>query len=714
MPDSKIVRNENTFLLEVNGERLPLYGYLTYQPENADYEAFKKAGIRLFFCTVYAGDRGINQRSGIRPFRGGFWKGIGQYDFSEVDADLRRITGESRPGEIFIIPRLMVEAPSWWDALNPGELCRDAHGTPLHQSFLSRKWLEDVEEMFRDLTAWVKKSGWDRYIAGWHMAAGNTEEFLRPSHRAGQMTDYSRPAEEAFRLWVKEKYRGDTAKVSSAWGRPVRSFEDIRIPAPFKRLFAADGEIRDGELERETIDHYEFMNEAVSRAAVSLCAAAKRVTGRRQVIGAFCGYLAGGPESGHHAADIVFRSDEIDFLASPFVYTDNRAPGIDWQAQGSTDSAALHGKPWFLEADVRTCLSRPISQCMKKADPTVCRAYDGPVWWGPDTVEGSLGQMLKAFSRVLTNNTAVWWFDMWGGWYRDERLMAFHRKACEIYTAHALSGGSPSAAETVLFMDDEMFWRLVPEGGLSALANHILWKELGFIGAPYRLYMISDLTRIDPAGYRAAVFSGVCRWTEERLRALDTWKKDDRVLIFTGPIDQSAASGVAAERFPGTEDQYRLRQGPGEQAQNDDSLYFSERAVRIPTAMVPVVRLTAEKGDVVFETDENGALSLLRRYEDHAVYADVRFVPKAERIRSLIDAAGAQIRNDDGDVIYASSAFTAVHAASDGVKRVHIPGKGRLIDAMTGEALPGNESYVDVRMAKGDTLLMRIERDRET
>ena len=36
MPDSKIVRNENTFLLEVNGERLPLDGYLTYQPENAD------------------------------------------------------------------------------------------------------------------------------------------------------------------------------------------------------------------------------------------------------------------------------------------------------------------------------------------------------------------------------------------------------------------------------------------------------------------------------------------------------------------------------------------------------------------------------------------------------------------------------------------------------------------------------------------------------
>ena len=712
MPDSRIVRNRNAFLLEVGGERLPLYGYLTYQPENTCYEDFKKAGIRLFFCTVYAGDRGINQRSGIRPFRSGFWKGIGQYDMAEVDADFRRIAGNSRPGEIYIIPRLMVDAPSWWDRENPDELCRDAHGTPLHQSFLSRKWLEDTEKMFADLQKWVGESGWDKYIAGWHMAAGNTEEFLRPSHRAGQMTDYSRPAQEAFRLWVKEKYAGDPGAVSAAWGRAVGSFEEVRIPSPYQRLFAADGEMRNKELERETIDYYTFMNESLSRSVIELCAAAKRVTGRRQVIGAFCGYLAGGPECGHHAADMVFASDEIDFLASPFVYTDNRAQGIDWQAQGSTDSAALHGKPWFMEADIRTYLSRPISQSMQKADPFVCRAYDGPVWWGPDSVEGSLGQMLKAFSRALTNNTAIWWFDMWGGWYRDEKLMAFHKKACEIYTAHVTAGGSPCAAETALFMDDELFCRLVPEGGLSALANHILWKELGFTGVPYKLYMIGDLDRIDPAAYRAAVFSGICRWPEERLRALNKWKTDGRVLIFLGPTDQSAASGISAQRLPGTEDQYRLRQEP-EQAQNDDTLYFSERAARQkpPAAMAPVLRLKAERGDVCFETDENGVRSLLRRKNGCAVYADISFVPKAERIRALINAAGAQIYNDDGDVIYASASHIAVHAAADGVRRVHIPGKGRLQDEMTGKILPGNESFIDIRMKKGETVLMRILTD---
>ena len=132
---SKIIRNNEIFLLEIDGQSIPMYGYMSYQPEKACYEAFKNVGVKLFFTAVYAGDRGINQNSGIRPFRPGFWKGYGEYDFSTAEADFRRIIGNSRPGEIYLIPRLMVEPPSWWEAENPDELCRDAQGTPVHQSY---------------------------------------------------------------------------------------------------------------------------------------------------------------------------------------------------------------------------------------------------------------------------------------------------------------------------------------------------------------------------------------------------------------------------------------------------------------------------------------------------------------------------------------------------------------------------------------------------
>jgi len=206
MPKSKIVQCGNTFLLEINGKRMPMYGYMSYQPAKADYEGFREAGVHLFFTGVYAGDRGISSHSGIRPFRPGFWKGYGQYDFSAVDEDFHLILDGGKPGEDFLIPRLMIEPPSWWDDDNPDELCRDAQGTPVGHSFQSEKWLKDTREMLFDFQKWIEESGWDKYIAGWHIACGSTEECFRPSHHPMQFSDYSEPARKAFCRWTQQQF----------------------------------------------------------------------------------------------------------------------------------------------------------------------------------------------------------------------------------------------------------------------------------------------------------------------------------------------------------------------------------------------------------------------------------------------------------------------------------------------------------------------------
>jgi len=687
MPESKIVKNQNAFLLEIDGKAMPMYGYMTYQPEKGCYEAFKKAGVHLFFVAVYAGDRGINQWSGIRPFRKGFWKGYHNYDFEEVEADFRRIVGNDAPGEVYIVPRLMVEVPTWWDDLNPGELSRDAHGTPLHASFASKKWIKDAEEMFIDLQAWLERSGWDRYVVGWHIAAGNTEEFIRPMHRTSQLSDYSEPAAEAFRDWAWEHYNGNIAALNQAWRRSFRSFNDITIPSPAKRIYAVLGDLRDEELERETVDYYRYMNEVQAKAAVALCSAAKKATHEKIVVGAFFGYTVCEEELGQHAAHIAFESDRIDFLASPFAYTKSRGQGVDWAFQGSVDSAALHGKPWFMEADVRTCLSRPISRAMPHADPVVNRAYDGPVWWGPKDIKGSLGQMAKALGRIMTNNTAVWWFDMWGGWYDDPELMDFQRKACTLYRENVMTGGSRNMAEIALFMDDETYHRMAPLGHYCAVQGYELWEKMGFIGAPYRYFMIEDLPSVDPGSFRMAIFASVSGWKDRDLTALKKWKKDDRVIAFLGPTRSYEASevfmtgGEALEELP-----------------ENLSLRF------------PDVRFSTIPGDVVFGKDEKGVKALLRRKESYSIYADLAIAPSPERFSELLNAAGGQIYSDTGDVIYADERRVVIHAASEGVKRIHIPGKGKLKNALTGEVLPGNESFAELKMELGDTCILNIIR----
>lgn len=67
----------------------------------------------------------------------------------------------------------------------------------------------------------------------------------------------------------------------------------------------------------------------------------------------------------------------------------------------------------------------------------------------------SLGDMLRAFSRIVTHNGAMWWFDMWGGWYDDEQLMVLQKWAKEFYETTALAGGLAPRAQLAVFVDEK-------------------------------------------------------------------------------------------------------------------------------------------------------------------------------------------------------------------------------------------------------------------
>ena len=684
--ESRIVKNGELYLLEVEGgKRTPLYGYMTYQPKKARYEDFKEAGVELFFCAVYAGDRGINPNSGTRPFRPGFWKGYGEYDFSWADEDFRRVVGQSKPGEVYIIPRLMIETPSWWDRNNPDEVSRDAQGTPLHESFASEKWLADTEVMLNAFQKWIVDSGWDKYIVGWHVACGSTEEFLRPCHHPMQYSDYSPAAQKKFRLWLKERYDSLDA-LNACWHTAYSEWDEVEQATPVQRMYAVKGEVRDPEFEQQAIDTYAFINDTMATAVVRLCEAAKRATGGKQVIGAFFGYNTTGTEIGHHATRIVLDSDAVDFLASPFTYIENRALGIDWAFPGSVASSMLNGKPWFIEADVRTCYSEPLSKCMPFADPPVGRAYDGPVWFGPDNIKDSLAQMTKAFARILTHNAAIWWFDMWGGWYNQQQLMAFHKQVQKLYREHSENGGSKNAAPVAVFVDDDLFSELAADGKYAGQLCYPLTRVLGQMGTPYELFLMDDFSLIDPSQYRMALFNSCCHWKDEQLKALDNWKKGGRVLVFTGAVDTEKASGVHALQLPITED--------------------------VEGMTLPCIRFETRPGDVIIDTaDDGGAVEILRRYPGYSVYASRSVLLPTDKLRKLVCAAGGQVYNFTGDCVYASEKYVAIHASEAGVRRLCFPRNVKLYDVFTGEHLPGCECFVDIKMDFGETRLLEIVND---
>ena len=130
-------------VIDIDGDSLMPIAYMSYAPLKENFDDMKKIGVKLFMFPIYAGDEGINMESGLRPLCDNFFKGYGQYDFSMVDEVLEQLapTGEE---DVFVIPRVCLEPPIWWQKLHPDEVARDSRGEAQRECFASKLWLSEM------------------------------------------------------------------------------------------------------------------------------------------------------------------------------------------------------------------------------------------------------------------------------------------------------------------------------------------------------------------------------------------------------------------------------------------------------------------------------------------------------------------------------------------------------------------------------------------
>ena len=631
MPTSAIVEKNGLPLLIVNDEPIVPCGYMSYHIEKADYRSFLECGYKLIFVPVYAGDRGINPMSGIRPFYSGFWVGEDRYDFSVVEANLKKVIADHEPGEIWIIPRVMVEPPSFWEDAHPDELCRDFSGKSVHQSYSSDIWLQDTKKAMMALQDFFVESNLDRYIMGWQLACGWTEEFMRPMIHSMQLTDYSQTSVSAWRRYLNEKYRNIEA-LNQAWAASYHGFEEIAVPSPAERVYRADGE---SQYPIAVAEYNKLRSVETATALITLARYAKEILGGKRVVGAFYGYA--GTRFGHDAIDLVLRSKDVDFLASPFSYNTQRALGTDWSLQGALGSARLHHKLWFTECDVRTHLSRPISISMPHANPIGNTMYDGPIWYGPDDEEMSIHQMRKAFAKTMSMSAGMWWFDMWGGWFQTDAYMDTVKKSLALYRSQR---NESSVAKVAIVYDTY---------AQGAHANNASWEGIlqaaSMSGASYEQFSLTDLERLDMRQYRAVVLCNV-RGT---VPALAAWKNSHRSIVYVASASENDEGKLCACEGG------RVRVGPAYQ-----EYFFSD-------------------------------------------------VPSPQALREAFLTAGAHIYTFNNDIVYAFGKMVALHAASDGEKRIFLPEKSKVVDAYTGERMVPCDHFFDFSMKKGETRIFIIE-----
>ena len=303
--------------------------------------------------------------------------------------------------------------------------------------------------------------------------------------------------------------------MNESWTTSFKSFDDIRVPSPAERVYLPEDTVKYPAIVAE---YNMFRSVETASALVKLAGFAKRITGGNRVIGAFYGYA--GTRFGHDALDVVLNSPDVDFLASPFAYDTQRAPGTDWVLLGAIGSARKHNKIWFTECDVRTHLSRPISVSMPHANPIGNTMYDGKIWYGPDDEETSIHQMRKVVAKTISAGAGMWWFDMWGGWFKTEKYMETIDNSLKLFESQL---NEKSVAEVAIIYDTYARSKYTNNAGLEGFL-----QVLSRTGAAYEQFALTDIDSLDLKVYKSIVLLNV----HERVPEIDKWKNRNHSIIY--------------------------------------------------------------------------------------------------------------------------------------------------------------------------------------
>ncbi len=673
-------------LIDVGGEALSPIAYMSYAPLKENFEDMKKNGVRLFMFPIYAGDEGINMESGLRPLCDNFFKGYGQYDFSMVDRVLSELcpTGEEN---VYVIPRVCLEPPIWWQRLHPDEVARDSRGEAQRECFASRLWLEEMTVALYALIDHLSASEWAERIIGYHIAAGGTEEWAYQCRYNPQFYDYSEVNRKAYIEFLKSRYQTLSA-LSYAHGKKYDSFESIAFPHPVERQYSNNGYLRDPIRERAVLDYYDFHNESVADAILYFCRAVKEYTGGEKLTGVFYGYVFCMPQNfkGLHALGKVLASPDVDFLSTTNC-------GAHWQFSSAVESARLHKKLWMCEGDIRTCLTTGMGKNLAHAMPDN-DYYDSAVWKGPETVKGSVDRLTQALARIATNRVGIWWFDMFGGWFADPEMLSVIRRSIPLLAEQKKELFSSEVA----FVVDEKghkYSSLDTKKGLYATWE--LLNQMELAGFPYDNYLLSDIAHPNfPADkYRLIIFLAAVDPSDAEIAAISKkLKRDGKTLLFLG---NSGAHSEALSEFSLLPDETR-----------EQKAVFEEKIY--PQNVLPTPALQEEKGYVISRFEDGSAAVLWQKKENYHVVLSLPLAISSELLSHIALLAGVHLYNRMGDAIFAGGEYVGLWAKESGYRRICLPESDMLAtDFLTGESVTVNDRFIDMKMEKGDMRLLHIE-----
>lgn len=689
----------------------------TYREHLAE---FVSAGIEVFRLSLPVG-----------------WVGPGRYDYRETDEIVSAFCEASPRARLFPLLWLDGSETKWWETEHPGEVAlarsRETGGivtqhpdipkyasaehgpvgdldnfdrhhqqSPCLHSFASSRWRQEAAEALSRLLRHLDSTYPGRFV-GYYICAGLSYEWFNWGNYTDEVLfDYSEPMQAYFRQWLRRRYR-DPAALASAWQRPVVDFSEIGIPLPGERPGRSDYPLLDPRRHRPAADFTVALSDAQADTFLELCRVARGATAERRLVGGFYGYwwtqtnYPGPARNGHLAFQRVLEAEEVDFIASPYDYTNRGVGGVN-SAQTLPGSLQRHGKLYINSTDIKL-------------------ADDSYGWQSfihvPKTPGEAVNLMKRDFAASLGAGQEQSWVDLFGGAFKHPALKEALRQLQDITRANPELRVTPRA-ECLIVVDEESLCWTAPSAPVTVPLFGVQkqWHLLR-AGMPWTQITLSDFLKYEWPDARLAYFVNLFRSTpglrdqvHARLRAsrcTAIWT------LWPGVVGAERLSldgvrdltGFAAEWLPSSSGdwRFRTREVPGgwparfEYGTGIRRDEYAKRMKYYPPceafAVTPRLGVQPQRDDsVLADWVDAPAAALVQtdRLGFRSVFHAGPLLPET-LVHHLVQEAGGHAYTPPGDLVYANDAFIGIYTGESASRRVAFRSPVRVADLMTGRML---------------------------
>lgn len=607
----------------------------------------------------------------------------------------------SKYPEAYIFFSVVTDPDSEWLKNNPGEKVVFADGKTGNEfSFASKKYREYVKDYIRKIVLHVKQSKYNNKILGYNLVGGEDGQWIHYSDYGMRLPDYSLPMQAYFHEWLKNKYK-DIAALNKTWKTKYNKFDEIKIPAKEKRTGSVEaGIFIDPAQNHDVIDYNKCYSDCPVDALLEFSELIKKETSGSKLVGTYYFHAFGAAYVGKFGIRNLER-----FLNSPYVDILNapnylqRRPGMSDAYPGPEASLRLHKKSHFKEEDVRTFLSK---QNYSKLN----------------TLYDSISVIKRDFILALTKHTGLWWFDLHGGWFRNDAIsevMGIEKKLMD-----KAAQGNEIKNQIAVFVDDKMlnYLNFSSETLLRSFISGEQKSNLGMIGAPYDCYLLSDLSKFKISDYKLFIF-------------LDTFKVDkdikkiikEKVAVSGNVLLWFYAPGFISENGLSLDDMndltsvkmaaYRKTQKASlKTADSKNPLLkdYENRIFSVNCQLNPCFYSIDNSAEVLGRFDDGLPGFVYKKLDSGAVsiFCSIPGIPPPV-LRNIAESAGVHLYVNTNDAVYATSDFFGIHSASAGRKEIKLMGKKNIYDPFTRQTVGTDTDVISIDMQKNETGIFELQ-----